>query len=136
MFIAGIGTGGTISGIGRYLKGNNPNTLVYGVEPLNSNILNNGKVGPHLIQGIGANFIPKNLDQNIIDAYIDVSDEDAIETAKLLMKYEGIAVGISSGAAMFGALEIAKKPEMQGKTIVVILPDTAERYLSTKLFDI
>ena len=136
VFVAGIGTGGTVSGVGKYLKEKNPNTKVFGVEPLGSNILNGGNVGPHVIQGIGANFIPKNLNQEIIDGYIDVKDEDALETSRRLMKEEGIAVGISSGAAMWAALELAKNPEFEGKKIVVILPDTAERYLSTKLFEI
>ena len=136
VFVAGIGTGGTVSGVGKYLKEKNPNTKVFGVEPLGSNILNGGNVGPHVIQGIGANFIPKNLNQEIIDGYIDVKDENALETSRRLMKEEGIAVGISSGAAMWAALELAKNPEFEGKKIVVILPDTAERYLSTKLFEI
>ncbi|HCY06313.1 MAG: cysteine synthase A [Erysipelotrichaceae bacterium] len=136
IFIAGIGTGGTISGVAKYLKEKKPNTLVFGVEPLSSNILNGGKAGPHKLQGIGANFIPENLNQELMDAYIDVSDNDAIETSRKLMTKEGIAVGISSGAAMHAALEISKEEKYKNKKIVVLLADTAERYLSTELYDI
>jgi len=136
IFIAGIGTGGTISGVAKYLKEKKPNTLVFGVEPLSSNILNGGKAGPHKLQGIGANFIPENLNQELMDAYIDISDNDAIETSRKLMTKEGIAVGISSGAAMHAALEISKVEKYKNKKIVVLLADTAERYLSTELYDI
>ena len=134
VFVSGIGTGGTISGVGRYLKERKKDVLVYGVEPLSSNILNGGKASSHAIQGIGANFIPKNLDQSVVDGYIDVKDEDAFITARALMQVEGIGAGISSGAALWAALSLAKNKEFDNKNIVVILPDTNERYLSTKLY--
>ncbi len=134
VFVSGIGTGGTISGVGRYLKERKKDVLVYGVEPLSSNILNGGKASSHAIQGIGANFIPKNLDQSVVDGYIDVKDEDAFITARALMQVEGIGAGISSGAALWAALSLAKNKEFDNKNILVVLPDTNERYLSTKLY--
>lgn len=133
-FVAGVGTGGTLSGTGRYLKEKKPDVEIVGVEPLSSPLISCGKSGAHKIQGIGANFIPENYDADVCDKIITVSDEDAIETAKLLAKTEGILVGISSGASLYAAVEIAKKEEYKGKTIVALLPDTGERYLSTELF--
>jgi len=133
-FVAGVGTGGTLSGTGRYLKEKKPDVEIVGVEPLSSPLISGGKSGAHKIQGIGANFIPENYDADVCDKIITVSDEDAIETAKLLAKTEGILVGISSGASLYAAVEIAKKEEYKGKTIVALLPDTGERYLSTELF--
>lgn len=135
IFVAGIGTGGTISGVGRYLKEQNPDIKIVGVEPLKSPLLTQGVAGPHGIQGIGANFVPENLDRAVIDEVIDVSDEDAYRYSRMLAKKEGIAVGISAGAALCGAAELAKRPENKGKTIVALLTDTGERYLSTKLYD-
>ncbi len=134
-FVAGVGTGGTVSGVGRLLKGKNPNVKIFAVEPATSPILNGGKAGGHKIQGIGANFIPKNYDADIIDEVIDVSNEDAIRTARILAQKEGLLVGISSGAAAFAASVIALRPEWEGKKIVALLPDTGERYLSTDLYD-
>lgn len=134
ILVAGIGTGGTLSGTGKYLKEQNPDIKVVGVEPLSSPLITKGVFGPHGIQGIGANFIPENLDKDIYDEIIDVSDEDAFTYARKMAQQEGVAVGISSGAALFGAIELSKRPENKGKTIVVILTDTGERYLSTKLF--
>ncbi len=135
IFVAGIGTGGTISGVGRYLKAQNPDVKIMGVEPLKSPLLTEGFTGAHGIQGIGANFVPDNLDKAIIDEVIDVSDEDAYHYSRLVAQKEGIAVGISSGAALCGAIELAKRPENKGKTIVVLFTDTGERYLSTKLYE-
>lgn len=135
MFVAGIGTGGTISGIGRYLKSRNPEIQVIGVEPAGSPFLSQGIFGPHQIQGIGAGFEPETLDKDVYDALLTVEDEAAIKTAKLLAMREGILAGISAGAALFGAIQAARKPENAGKTIVVLLPDTGERYLSTALFN-
>ncbi len=134
IFVAGIGTGGTLSGTGKYLKEQNPGIKVVGVEPLNSPLLTKGVAGSHAIQGIGANFVPENLDKEIFDEIIDVSNEDAFCYARKMAQKEGIAVGISSGAALFGAIEIAKRPENKGKNIVVVLTDTGERYLSTELY--
>lgn len=135
IFVAGIGTGGTISGAGRYLKEQNPHIKIVGVEPLKSPLLTGGVAGAHGIQGIGANFVPDNLDRAVIDEIIDVSDENAYRYSRMVAQKEGIAVGISSGAALCGAVELAKRPENKGKTIVALLTDTGERYLSTKLYD-
>lgn len=135
ILVAGIGTGGTISGIGRYLKEKKPGVSVVGVEPASSPLLTKGYAGPHKIQGIGANFLPKNLDESLLDATIDVKDEDAFEYAKLVGKKEGVLIGISAGAALSAAVELAKKKENEGKTIVVIFPDGGDRYFSTPLFE-
>lgn len=135
MFVAGIGTGGTLSGVARTLKRYKPHVYIVGIEPKASPILKGGKAGPHKIQGIGANFIPNNYDASVVDEVIGVSDEDAILTARELASTEGLLAGISSGAALWGALQIAKRPAFQGKQVVVLLPDTGERYLSTELFD-
>ena len=133
-FVAGVGTGGTISGTGMYLKSRNPNIKVVAVEPAGSPVLNGGTAGPHMIQGIGAGFIPDTLNRSVYDEVIDVENEDAFTYARELAKVEGILVGISSGAALAAAVELAKRPEFEGKTIVALLPDTGERYLSTTLF--
>lgn len=132
--IAGVGTGGTVSGIGRTLKKKNPNIKIIAVEPFKSQVLAGGQASGHEIQGIGANFVPKNFDRNVVDEIVPVKDEDAIETARLLAKEEGIFCGISSGAAMFASIEQSKMPENKGKLIVTILPDTGERYLSSVMF--
>ena len=134
IFVAGVGTGGTITGVGAYLKSKNKDIKVVAVEPESSPVLSEGKSGPHKIQGIGAGFVPKVLDTSIYDEIIRVSNEDAFETGKLIGKKEGILVGISSGAAVFAAIELAKKEENKGKNIVVLLPDTGDRYLSTPMF--
>ena len=135
VFVGGVGTGGTLTGVGRFLKSKKPSVKVFAVEPDTSPVLSQGKAGPHKIQGIGAGFVPKTLDTGIYDGVIPVSAEDAGKTARSLAAKEGLLVGISSGAAAFAALELAKKPEFAGKTIVVLLPDTGERYLSTWLFE-
>lgn len=134
IFVAGIGTGGTISGVGEYLKSKNPNIKVIAVEPASSPILSEGTAGPHKIQGIGAGFIPTTLNTSIYDEIIKVENEEAFDTGRAIAQSEGILVGISSGAAVFAATQVAKRPENKGKKIVVILPDTGERYLSTPLF--
>lgn len=134
IFVAGVGTGGTVSGIARALKEKNPDVRIVAVEPLSSPVLNGGASGPHKIQGIGAGFIPKTYNADIIDEVFDVDNDDAIRTGRELAKEEGLLVGISSGAAAFAAAEIAKRPENKGKTVVALLPDTGERYLSTVLY--
>jgi len=134
IFIAGVGTGGTITGVGEVLKKKNPNIKFIAVEPKDSPVLSGGKPSPHKIQGIGAGFVPEILDRSVIDEIITVSNDDAGEVARRLAKEEGILAGISCGAAMWAALQVAKRPENKGKSIVVILPDTGERYLSTWLF--
>lgn len=133
-FVAGVGTGGTITGVGEYLKSQNPSVKIIAVEPFSSPLLSNGEAGPHKIQGIGANFIPKILNRDIYDEVIKVKNEDAYKAAEQVAKSDGILVGVSSGAALSAALEIAKREENEGKTIVALLPDTGERYLSTDLF--
>ena len=133
-FIAGVGTGGTITGVGEYLKSQNPNVKVVAVEPDSSPVLTEGKSGPHKIQGIGAGFVPDVLNTKIYDEIIRVENDDAFATGKLIAKKEGVLVGISSGAALYAALQLSKRPENKGKTIVVLLPDTADRYYSTPLF--
>lgn len=135
VFVAGVGTGGTITGVGRYLKEKNPNVKIVAVEPFSSPVLSKGVSGAHKIQGIGAGFVPKVLDTSVYDEVIAVKDEDAFETAREVGKKEGVLVGISSGAALFGALQMAKRSEYAGKNIVVLLPDTGDRYLSTTLFE-
>ena len=132
--MAGVGTGGTITGVGRYLKEKSPALKVVAVEPLSSPLLSVGTAGPHAIQGIGANFVPEVLDTEIYDEVIPVSNEDAFETSRSIGRREGILVGISSGAAVHAAVELARRPENEGKSIVVLLPDTGDRYLSTQMF--
>ncbi|GIP23686.1 cysteine synthase A [Paenibacillus sp. J22TS3] len=134
IFVAGVGTGGTISGVGEVLKKYNPAIQVVAVEPFDSPVLSGGKRGPHAIQGIGAGFIPGNYNPQVVDEIVQVKNEDAFETARRLARSEGLLVGISSGAAAFAAASLAARPENKGRTIVVILPDTGERYLSTDLF--
>lgn len=134
LFVAGVGTGGTITGVGRYLKRQNPAVRVVAVEPAASPVLSGGQAGPHPLQGIGAGFVPEILDTEIYDEILTASGEDACAAARLLGRSEGVLAGISSGAALWGALTLARRPENQGKTIVALLPDTGERYLSTTLF--
>ena len=134
-FVAGIGTGGTITGVGEYLKSKNPEIKVIAVEPTGSPVLSEGKAGPHKIQGIGAGFVPDTLNTGVYDEIIKVDNEDAFVTGREVAKEEGLLVGISSGAALWAATQIAKRPENKGKNIVVLLPDTGERYLSTALFE-
>lgn len=133
-FVAGVGTGGTLTGAGRYLKEQNPNLKVVAVEPAPSPLLSQGKAGPHGLQGIGANFIPDTLDRSVYDEILTVSDEDAYRTGRSIARQEGVLVGITSGAALWAAAELAKRPENRGKVIVALLPDSGERYLSTPLF--
>ena len=132
--MAGVGTGGTVTGVGTFLKEKNPNVKIIAVEPTDSPVLSKGTPGSHKIQGIGAGFVPSILDTSVYDEIITVSNEDAFETGRLLAKKEGILAGISSGAATFAAIELAKRPENKDKRIVVLLPDTGERYLSTPMF--
>jgi len=134
IFVAGVGTGGTITGVGEFLKSKNPNIKVVAVEPATSAVLSTGVAGPHKIQGIGAGFVPDVLNTKVYDEIIPVQNEDAFATGKLIGKKEGVLVGISSGAALWAGIELAKKPENKGKNIVVLLPDTGDRYLSTPLF--
>lgn len=134
IFVAGVGTGGTVSGVGKYLKSKNPNVKVVAVEPAGSPVLSKGVAGPHKIQGIGAGFVPETLDTKIYDEIIAVENEDAFATGRTLARKEGLLVGISSGAAVYAATQLAKRPENKGKNIVVLLPDTGDRYLSTPMF--
>lgn len=134
IFVAGVGTGGTLSGVGAYLKSQNPNVKVVAVEPATSPVLSGGKAGPHKIQGIGAGFVPDTLNTDIYDEILPVQNEDAFATDRALARSEGVLVGISSGAAVFAAAQLAKRPENAGKVIVALLPDTGERYLSTPMF--
>ncbi|WP_195250870.1 cysteine synthase A [Coprococcus comes] len=134
LFIAGVGTGGTLTGVGEYLKCQNPDVKIVALEPASSPVLSTGKGGPHKIQGIGAGFVPDVLNTTVYDEIFTVENDDAFATGKLLAKKEGILVGISSGAALYGAIELAKRPENKGKTIVALLPDTGDRYYSTPLF--
>ncbi len=135
IFVAGVGTGGTLSGVGAYLKSQNPDVKIVAVEPKSSPVLSEGTAGPHKIQGIGAGFVPDTLNTDIYDEIITVSNEDAFETGRNIARNEGVLVGISSGAAVWAAIQLAKRPENKGKTIVALLPDTGERYLSTPMFE-
>jgi len=134
VFVAGVGSGGTITGVGEYLKKQNPEIEVYAVEPATSPMLSEGRAGAHKIQGIGANFVPEVLNTSIYDGVIPVGNDEAFETSKMLTRSEGIQTGISSGAALYAGLQLAEKPEYEGKTIVVLLPDSGDRYYSTPLF--
>ena len=134
IFVAGVGTGGTVSGVGKYLKSKNPNVKVVAVEPAGSPVLSKGVAGPHKIQGIGAGFVPETLDTKVYDEIITVENEDAFAAGRTLARKEGLLVGISSGAAVYAASQLAKRPENKGKNIVVLLPDTGDRYLSTPMF--
>lgn len=134
IFVAGIGTGGTLTGVGRYLKEKNPNVKIIGVEPASSPLLTKGTAGPHGLQGIGANFVPSILDTELYDEVLTVTEEEAYEAGRALARKEGLLAGISAGAAVHAAAEVAKRPENAGKTIVVLLPDTGDRYLSTPMF--
>lgn len=134
IFVAGVGTGGTVSGVGAYLKSQNPAIMIVAVEPKSSPVLSEGKAGPHKIQGIGAGFVPETLNTKIYDEIITVENEDAFETGRAIARTEGVLIGISSGAAVWAAVQLAKRPENKGKTIVALLPDTGERYLSTPMF--
>lgn len=136
IFVASVGTGGTLTGTARGLKRHNPSIRAIAVEPASSPVLSGGKAGPHKIQGIGSGFVPKNYDASLVDGIMQVTDEDALRTSRELARREGVLVGISSGAALYAALQLAKLPENRGKRIVVLLPDTGERYLSTELFSI
>lgn len=135
IFVAGVGTGGTISGVGAYLRSKSPDIKIVAVEPASSPVLSKGKAGAHKIQGIGAGFVPETLNTKIYDEIIPVENDDALKTGRRIARSEGLLVGISSGAAVWAALELAKRPENKGKTIVAVLPDTGERYLSTTMFD-
>ena len=134
MFVAGVGTGGTLTGVGEYLKSKKPDIKVVAMEPASSPVLSQGKAGAHKIQGIGAGFVPDVLNTKVYDEILTVENDDAFATAKLLAKKEGVLVGISSGAALSAAIELAKRPENEGKTIVTLLPDSGDRYYSTALF--
>ena len=135
IFVAGVGTGGTVTGIGKYIKSQNPNAKIVAVEPATSAVLSGKKPGPHKIQGIGAGFVPKVLDLDIVDEIIPVENDDAFNSSRAVAKAEGLLVGISAGASIYAATELAKRPENKGKNIVILLPDTGERYLSTTLFE-
>ena len=134
IFVAGVGTGGTISGTGKYLKEKNPNIKIVAVEPEGSPVLSQGKAGPHGIQGIGAGFVPDTLNTQIYDEIITVTNENAYNTGRAIAQKEGLLVGISSGASVYAAIQLAKRPENEGKRIVALMPDTGERYLSTPMF--
>ena len=135
VFVAGVGTGGTLSGVGGYLKQRNPKVRVVAVEPAASPLLSGGQAGPHGIQGIGANFIPENLDRTVYDEVVQVADEAAYRMGRQLARQEGILAGVSSGAALWAALEVARRPEYAGKTVVALLPDSGSRYLSGPMFN-